>query len=325
MYPNSEYVFKHALTHEVVYGSLLLKKRKELHERVGSTIEELYPDRLEEFYEVLAHHFSRTDIREKAFYYLTLAGKKAQEVFANEEALNYFTESLRHIDKMPGSEMNEQRKIEILFEMENIYDAIGKREEQRKVLEKIMNLSKAVNDEKRLSDGYIRQAEFLSVVGEYREAKRVGKDALTLKRKIGDRVGEGKALRGMGFIHWRSDDYDEALRYHQEALNVNRELGGGEAEGFELISLGEVYRKLGCYEDALSCLQEALKIYKEIGIVSGHHVSAFNIGNVYQDMGNYQACLEYYKECWRLIKESELSTLNAYSHLIVPISIANTF
>lgn len=322
-FPDVDYVFKHALTHEVAYTSLLVQKRKEIHERVGSAIEELYPNRLEEFYGVLAHHYNRADDKEKGLHYLTLAGKKAKEVVATEEALNYFREALKRLDEMPETETNEERKIDILFEMENIYDHIGKREEQKKILERIIDSSGVINDERRLSDGYIKQAEFLSVLEEYQKAQEVGESALTLKRKIGDKVGEGKALRGMGFINWRSGDYENALKYHQEALSVHRELGGGEAEGFELISLGEIHRKLGQYEDALSCLQEALRIYRELGISSGQHVSAFNIGSVYRDMGDYQACLEYYQECWRIIKERGYSSLSGM--IAAPSGIADIY
>jgi tetratricopeptide (TPR) repeat protein len=325
-FPDVDYIFKHALTHEVAYGSLLVQRRKELHERVGRAIEELHPDRLEELYGILAYHFSRTDNREKAIYYLTLVGKKAKEIFAIEEAITNFSEALKLLDEMHDTETNKLKKIDILFEMENIYDAITKREEQEKALERIIGLSKAVNDERRLSDGYIKQAESLSVIGEYQKAQEIGKSALILKRKIGDKVGEGKALRGMGFIHWRSGDYEEALKYHKEALNIYRGLRDGEAVGFELISLGEVYRKLGQYEDAFPCLQEARKIYKELGILTGQHTCAFNIGSVYRDMGNYQTCLEYYQECWRIIKEeSGLSSHNFYGALAVPAGIANVY
>ena len=322
---DANYIFKHALTHEVAYNSLLIQKRKELHEKTGNAIEDMYPNRIEEFCEVLAHHFSRANNREKASHYLTMAGKKAKEIFATEEAFRFFNEALRCLDEMPKTKTNDERKIDILFDTENIYDAIGKREEQKKVLEAIIDLSKSINDERRLSDGYIRRAEFLSVLGEYREAEAMGKSALALKRKVGDKAGEGKALRGMGFIHWRLGDYNKALEYHQEALDVHRKLGGGEAEAFELINLGEVYRQLGQYEDALLHLQEALRIYRQLRITNGQNIAEFNIGNVYRDMGKFHACLEHYQESWRIIKESGLSSLNSYSHLTVPTTIANVF
>ena len=323
IFPDTNYVFKHALTHEVAYSSLLVQKRKEIHEGVGCAIEELYPNRLEEFYGVLAHHYSKADNKDKSIYYLTLAGKKAGEIFATDEALTNYIEALKRIDEMPETEANKQRKIDILFDMENIYDTLAKREEQRKVLERLIELSKTANDEKNLSDGYIRHAEFLSVLGDYEKALEVGKSALFLKKKTTDKVGEGKALRGMGFIHWRSGEYTEALKYHEEALSVHRELRDSEAEGFERIGLGEIYRKLGRYEDALSSLQEALKIYKELGVISSQHVCEFNIGSVYRDMGNYEACLEHYLECDRIIKERRLSS--TYPNLSVPNGIANVY
>jgi predicted ATPase/class 3 adenylate cyclase len=325
VYPDLDYLFKHALTHEVAYNTLLLQKRKELHERVGSAIEEMYPTRLEEFYSVLAHHFSKTDNREKAVYYLTVVGKRAKEVLSIDEALTNFNEALKFLDQMEKTGSNDSKRIDILFEIENIYDNIAKRDEQKKILEDIVNISKATNDKSRLSDGYIKLAEYLSVMGEYQKAKEICQSALTLKREIGDKIGEGKALRGMGFINWRSADYNDALKYHKEALNLHREVGSDEAEGFELISLGEIYRKLGQYEDALSHLHEAFRKHREIGILSGQNVSAFNIGNVYQDMGNYEKCAEYYQECWKIIKESGLRSLHAYAHLLVPISLANAY
>ncbi len=76
LFPELEYVFKHALTQEVAYNSLLSNRRKEIHERIGKAIEELYPESLEEFYEMLAYHYSRSDNLDKACQYLKLSGKQ---------------------------------------------------------------------------------------------------------------------------------------------------------------------------------------------------------------------------------------------------------
>lgn len=325
VYPDVDYLFKHALTLEVAYNTLLLQKRKELHEKVGSAIEEMYPSRLEEFYGVLAHHFSKSDNRGKAVYYLTLVGKRAKDVLSTDEALTNFNEALKLLGQMEKTDTNKGKRIDILFEIENIYDNMAKRDDQKKILEEIITLSKDINDKTRVSDGYIKQGELLSVMGEYQKAKEICQSALTLKRETGDKIGEGKALRGMGFINWRSADYNDALKYHKEALMVHRELGSREAEGFELISLGEIYRKLGQYEDALSHLHEAFNIHRDARIVTGQNVSAFNIGTVYGEMGNYEKCAEYYRECWRIIKEGGFRSFRAYSHFIVPISLGNVY
>ena len=71
------YIFKHALIQEVAYDSLFAGPRAALHEAAGRALEQLYPDRLEEHYELLAHHFSRSAARQQAFEYLARANRKA--------------------------------------------------------------------------------------------------------------------------------------------------------------------------------------------------------------------------------------------------------
>jgi predicted ATPase len=100
LFPEVEYTFKHALTHEVAYGSLLQERRRVLHMRIVETIERLYPDRLSEHVELLAHHASRGELWEKAVEYLHQAGKKAAARSANQEAVTYFRQALdalRHL------------------------------------------------------------------------------------------------------------------------------------------------------------------------------------------------------------------------------------
>src|SRR5262249_30645258 len=72
--PEPSYIFKHAVIQDVAYQSLLVQRRKELHRAVGSAIEELYPDRLPEHYEGLAHHFWQAEAWAKALEYLVLSG-----------------------------------------------------------------------------------------------------------------------------------------------------------------------------------------------------------------------------------------------------------
>jgi len=86
-YPELAYIFKHALTHDVAYNSLLLQRRKELHRLVARAIEELYAERLPESHEMLAYHYERGEVWEKALEYLVKAGQKAPQAYANQEAL----------------------------------------------------------------------------------------------------------------------------------------------------------------------------------------------------------------------------------------------
>ena len=94
-FPEVEYIFKHALTQEVAYNSVLQERRKALHEQTAQAIEALYHDRLEDHYSDLAHHYSRSGNTEKAVEYLQLAGQQAVQRSAHTEAISHLTTALR--------------------------------------------------------------------------------------------------------------------------------------------------------------------------------------------------------------------------------------
>src|SRR4030095_14191592 len=94
LFPELAYMFKHALTHDVAYNSLLVQRRKELHHLIAMAVEELYADRLTDQYEVLAHHFSKAEDWRRALDYLVKAAEKAAQGFANREALTLYQQAL---------------------------------------------------------------------------------------------------------------------------------------------------------------------------------------------------------------------------------------
>jgi tetratricopeptide (TPR) repeat protein len=99
-FPELSYMFKHALTHDVAYSTLLLERRKALHRIVAAAIEELYSDRLPEQYEALAHHYNEGQEWEKALDYLVKAGEKAAAAYANQDALDYYARALEVCERL---------------------------------------------------------------------------------------------------------------------------------------------------------------------------------------------------------------------------------
>ena len=110
-FPEVEYVFKHALTREVVYNSVLIERRKELHERTGQAIEHLSHDRLEEHYDELAHHYSRSSNTEKAVEYLQKAGQQAAHQSANTEAIEYVSLGLKLLTALPDTPVRARQEL----------------------------------------------------------------------------------------------------------------------------------------------------------------------------------------------------------------------
>jgi len=123
LFPELEYIFKHAFTQEVAYYSMLHARRKKIHEKIGNAIEEIYSHRLEEFYEMLVYHYSQGDNMEKAYIYSKLSGKKATRNFSNWEAFRYFKKAIKILKKLPKTDENMREEIKvissILHELEN--------------------------------------------------------------------------------------------------------------------------------------------------------------------------------------------------------------
>jgi predicted ATPase len=113
-FPEPEYLFKHALTQEVAYNSVLIERRKALHEQTAQALETLYSANLEDHYSELAHHYSRSGNTEKAVQYLQLAGQQAAQQSANAEAITYITTALELLKTLPDTPEPAQQELTLL-------------------------------------------------------------------------------------------------------------------------------------------------------------------------------------------------------------------
>ena len=110
-FPESEYIFKHALTQDVAYGSVLQEQRKTLHERTGQAMEGLYRTSLSDHYSDLAHHYQLSGNAEKAVEYLGLVGHQAVQRSAYEEAVQHFTTAIKLLQSLPDHPERQQHEL----------------------------------------------------------------------------------------------------------------------------------------------------------------------------------------------------------------------
>jgi tetratricopeptide (TPR) repeat protein len=160
LFPELEYIFKHALTQEVAYSSLLLKRRKEIHEKIGRAIEELYSERLEEFYEMLAYHYARSENVSKACCYLELAGDKAGGNFSMSESFRFYEQAITLLRDQPQTDRNKQDRLEILRAMAYPMRPLGYPEGSFEFLEEGESLARDLGNQK-------AQAYFQTHMGVY--------------------------------------------------------------------------------------------------------------------------------------------------------------
>ncbi len=125
LFPESTYTFKHALTHEVAYGSLLQEQRRALHGCIVEVLEALYPDQLAEQVERLAHHALRSEVWDKAVVYSRQAGAKAEARSAYQEAVTYFEQALEALQALPESRDRHMQAIDLRFHLSNMLFSLG--------------------------------------------------------------------------------------------------------------------------------------------------------------------------------------------------------
>ena len=148
--PDLEYTFKHALTREVAYSSLLEDRRRALHRQIVETIERLYRDRLAEHVERLAHHTVQGDLWEKAVSYLRQAGAKAFARSANREAAAYFEQALTALSHLPETRETAEQATDIRFDLGNALYPLAEFTRIERYLREAEALARGLDDQRRL-------------------------------------------------------------------------------------------------------------------------------------------------------------------------------
>jgi class 3 adenylate cyclase/tetratricopeptide (TPR) repeat protein len=167
--PEPMFSFKHALTQDVVYTSLLDRRRRRYHAAVGAGLEELYADRLDEVVELLAYHYGASAEDEKAVDYALLAAEKAQRRWANVEALAQFEAALARLGSMPATPPNQIRRIDAVIKQAEVKFALGRHAEHVAALEGIKDLVDTVADPPRRATWYYWTGFLQSLVGGHPE------------------------------------------------------------------------------------------------------------------------------------------------------------
>jgi len=229
-FPQSTYIFKHALTREVLYDSILTQKRKQLHDRIGCCIEEIYRDNLVEHYGVLARHFSEGDSFEKGAKYSELAAKKANSAASATEVFNYAKNRVFCTEKLPSSDTVKKKIIDARTALAAYYINYAHIFEAYETVIPILKLAVEMDYQKKLPLIY-------TVLGVhafgYEENGEIGlkylNEALRISRKTQNLISEFLSLWNLGLYYaWNcqfKDGADCFDKCYEMSRAVNNFLG----------------------------------------------------------------------------------------------------
>jgi class 3 adenylate cyclase/tetratricopeptide (TPR) repeat protein len=214
LFPELEYTFKHALTHEVAYGSLLHQRRRSLHARVLDAIERTSGDRRAEHTESLARHAVHGEVWDKAVDYLREAGARAYSRGAIQESLARYEEALALFPQLPAT---------------------------------LENTAKAI-------DARLDLHAPLWVLGQIPRLIELHQEAERLARGLADPSRLGRVFYRMGNYSWMQARYADAVRYAEEALDIATRIGASEMRSSAIYVLGVTHQAQGRYREAIDCL-----------------------------------------------------------------------
>jgi class 3 adenylate cyclase/predicted ATPase len=292
--PELEYIFKHVTTQEVAYESLLYVHRRGLHRQMGEYLERTYPDSLEEYYGLLAHHYYQSGDQEKSWDYLVKAGDKAKDKYANESAIVYYNQALSlDLERVCGRE-DVHRVYESLGD---VYRLIGQYE---KALESYQGaLDCQSHDVAQVAEVQRKIARTWERQGRYDEAMR----HLDLARAA---LGEGqetpemaRIYGDMGWAATRQGDYRQALQLCTKGLEVADGLGHDEqshrARAILQFNLGSIYWWTGDHAQAIALLQTCIEVLESIGDLYRMSGAYNNLAAVYLSQNDYDLADQYFR------------------------------
>jgi class 3 adenylate cyclase/tetratricopeptide (TPR) repeat protein len=266
LFPDLEYTFKHALTHEVAYAGLLHTRRRETHARVVEAIESSYADRMAEQLERLAHHARQGEVWDKALRYLREAGAKAVERPANREAVALFEQALEALKHVPETREILQQAIDIRFGIRNALQPLGERGPILTYLREAERLAGHLGDQRL---GWVQSylADHYWILGQAREAAAAGERALAIARELSDVPLQVVTNLPLGLLYHTGGDYRRAMQYFR--WNVERLEGELRQERFGLFVLPSSFSRaflawclaeLGEFDEATQVAQEGVQI-----------------------------------------------------------------
>jgi class 3 adenylate cyclase/tetratricopeptide (TPR) repeat protein len=287
LYPDVEYSFTHALTHEVTYNGLLRARRSSLHARLVNAIETLYRDRLGEHIERLAQHSVRGELLDKAVRYLRQAGLKALSRSALENGRVWFEQALAILEKLPESKENIELAIDIRFDLRNALHPLGHLERCLDHLQKVQAQATQLADKRRLGQASSFICQYYRLLGELGPAIEAGEravaiadelDDLSLRTIISGHLGAALAARG---DHHRAAQILSAAVEHLRGDLASDTMGTTGIQGvFRRVYLVCSLAELGEFDRALRLAEEAGEIARAANHVYSLAFSYYGAGTV---------------------------------------------
>jgi predicted ATPase/DNA-binding SARP family transcriptional activator len=306
------YQFHHEIIRQVLYEDLSADRRRRWHRQVAQAMEAVYPERLDEFSGELAWHFQQAQLWEKAIIYAVQAGARAQQTYAQDEAMKFFLAArgfFKHLEARQALNERWRRiKLELLEKycnlFDNIYDLTGDRRDFHDVLTQMRALAQELGDHAQLSRAYQNQALLELAEGKREAARTFMQQAVEISQRAPDRAAAGLAFKNMADFHAQLNEYSPALAYYQRAAEVWQSLGDIFRQSSTLLDIAYIQLYIGQPALAQQNVDQAIALRQALPEQRGL-VAALNMrAAIFQELGQWQESQACYERAYQLLQEA---------------------
>jgi class 3 adenylate cyclase/tetratricopeptide (TPR) repeat protein len=311
LFPERVFTFKHALTHEVAYSSLLQERRRVLHTRIIAVLETLAGDRWAERVEQLAHHALRGEVWEKALLYYRQAGQKAMGRSAYREARSCLEQALEALQHVPKEPATLEQAIDLRFDLRNALFPLG---EHRQILDHLRTaetLAEALDDQRRRArvDSYM--SYYYWFTGEPMNAIQSGKRALT--RSLGDFPLQVTTNTHLGMAYHSLGDYRRAVEFFGwivaglgGELTWKRFYSSGLPAVLSRSYIAGCLAQLGAFVEGASRGEEGVRIAEAAKHPFSVTIACWGVGDLYLSRGDIPKALALLERGLGLCQDAQL-------------------
>jgi class 3 adenylate cyclase/tetratricopeptide (TPR) repeat protein len=313
LFPNIQYTFKHALTHQVAYGGLLRETRREIHAKVLECLETLRAVRLNESVEQLAHHALQAEMWVKAVMYLRQSGGKALDRSANKEAVRLFGQALEALKHLPEERGTLEEAIDVRFDIRNALQPLGELSQMLAFLQEAERLAVRIDDQDRLGWVAAYTTEYFRMSGAPSFASVAGERALKIAQELGDVPLQIVTSLPMGLLYHATGEYLRAIAIFQSAIAALKDAPHNER--FGLFGLPTVhcrsflawcFAEIGNFHEGLLIADEAIRFAKETNQPSSVMYAYLGRGVVHLRLGNLERAVLDFERALELVDAAQI-------------------
>jgi tetratricopeptide (TPR) repeat protein len=324
LFPEPEYTFKHALTHEVAYNSLLLERRRGLHARLVEALEALPPERVAEVasgakglpagrqdpdqVDRLAHHALRGEVWDKAVTYCQQAGARAQDRAAFREAVAAFEQALQALAYLPEHGDTRRLALELRLALGGALIILGEYGRHLALLGEAEALARALNDRARLGRVLAQMAGVLRRTGDLDGVMAAAQQALELAAALGDSALQMQASYQLGTAYHIIGDFGQAAELLRRNVEAADQESGTPSTAWRIRSRARLVRTLGAlgaFAEGWRHGEEALRLATLAGRGNTPIIAHAWLGELYLAKGDLEHAIRVLEQGLALCRASD--------------------